>query len=71
MAVIKKDTITINEDRFAEASAKVLKRLLHNSEEFELDTLEKEVLKALCLNFSGELYLELFVEVTKEDNKEE
>ena len=69
MVVNKKETITINEDQFALATVNVIKRLLENE---ALGDLEKELFKAMCVNFSGELFLELFVEVTdKESNKEE
>ena len=70
MVAIKKETITITEDDFAKASANVIKKILGGSDDI-LDSLEKEMLKALCLNLSGELFLELFVEVTGDKDKEE
>lgn len=67
--VIKKETVTINEDQFALASANVIKRL-SNTFKDDLNETELELLKVLCVNFSGELFMELFVEITK-DNEEE
>ena len=73
MGIIKKETITINEIEFAEASANVIKRILKNASESEIiSDLEKKILAETFTEFSGELYMELFVEVTdKESNKEE
>ena len=73
MKVIKKETITINENDFAEASANVIRRILNFASESEgISDLEKNILKETFTQFSGDLFMELFVEVTdKESNKEE
>lgn len=73
MEVIKKETITINEMDFAEASANVIRRILKIANESEgISDLEKNILKETFTQFSGDLFMELFVEVTdKESNKEE
>ena len=67
--VIKKETITINENDFALASANVVKRIT-NAGKGELSEEELGMLTSLCVSFSGELFMELFVEIIV-DNEEE